>query len=200
MRDSPVSRLETCPVGGAWIGVFPSGIGWFLGHASRIRNQGVEWTITISKPREKPLFLGVGVGNADNAESLFRQHPLPAMDATLEKLKIYDRLARNIMAPSQAYRGFALSAHFRLGCLNRLPFCLPRRSLFRLRPPWPPNPVGRAGRRKCVRAVLSGTNLTSCSMWVPVMFLTALKTSWSSRLTSEIEVPFSPARAVRPTL
>jgi tricorn protease interacting factor F2/3 len=42
----------------------------------------------------------VGIGHVDDAESLFRQHPLPAADATLEKLKIYDRLARNITAPA----------------------------------------------------------------------------------------------------
>ena len=78
-------------------------------------------------------------------------------------------------------------------------FCLPRWSLFLLPPPRPPNLAGREGSRKRVRAVPSGANLPSCSMVVPVMFLMLLKISWSSRLTSEIDVPFFPARAVRPT-
>jgi len=38
----------------------------------------------------------VGVGHVGEAESLFIQHPLPAADATLERLRIFDRLARNI--------------------------------------------------------------------------------------------------------
>src|SRR5881396_3856984 len=40
----------------------------------------------------------VGVGDVDEAESLFNQYPVPAADATLERLRIYDRLARGIMA------------------------------------------------------------------------------------------------------
>jgi len=41
-----------------------------------------------------------GVGRVDEAESLFNQYPVPAADATLERLRIYDRLARSIMATS----------------------------------------------------------------------------------------------------
>ena len=40
----------------------------------------------------------VGVGHVDEAESLFNRYPVPAADATLERLRIYDRLARGIMA------------------------------------------------------------------------------------------------------
>jgi len=39
-----------------------------------------------------------GVGHVDEAESLFNRYPVPAADATLERLRIYDRLARGIMA------------------------------------------------------------------------------------------------------
>lgn len=39
-----------------------------------------------------------GVGRIDEAETLFRQHPLPAADATLERLRIYDRLANGLMS------------------------------------------------------------------------------------------------------
>ena len=41
-----------------------------------------------------------GVGHVDEAESLFNQYPVPAADATLERLRIYDRLARSIMGTS----------------------------------------------------------------------------------------------------
>src|SRR5437773_2130901 len=41
-----------------------------------------------------------GVGRVDEAESLFNQYPVPAADATLERLRIYDRLAQGIMATS----------------------------------------------------------------------------------------------------
>jgi aminopeptidase N len=37
-----------------------------------------------------------GVGHVSEAESLFNEHPLPGADATLERLKIHDRLARAI--------------------------------------------------------------------------------------------------------
>jgi tricorn protease interacting factor F2/3 len=39
----------------------------------------------------------IGVGRTEEAESLFNQHPLPAADATLERLRIYDRLSKHIM-------------------------------------------------------------------------------------------------------
>jgi len=39
-----------------------------------------------------------GVGHVGEAESLFNEHPLPGADATLERLKIHDRLARAISA------------------------------------------------------------------------------------------------------
>jgi tricorn protease interacting factor F2/3 len=41
-----------------------------------------------------------GVGKVDEAESLLRRNPVPAADATLERLRIYDRLARSILALS----------------------------------------------------------------------------------------------------
>jgi len=41
-----------------------------------------------------------GVGHVDEAESLFNRYPVPAADATLERLRIYDRLAQGIMATS----------------------------------------------------------------------------------------------------
>src|SRR5881397_3907212 len=41
-----------------------------------------------------------GVGHVDEAESLFNRYPVPAADATLERLRIYDRLARSMMAMS----------------------------------------------------------------------------------------------------
>ena len=39
-----------------------------------------------------------GVGHVGEAEGLFNEHPLPGADATLERLKIHDRLARAISA------------------------------------------------------------------------------------------------------
>ncbi len=38
----------------------------------------------------------VGVGRASDVESLFRQHPVPGADATIERLRIFDRLAKSI--------------------------------------------------------------------------------------------------------
>ena len=40
----------------------------------------------------------LGVGHVREAENLFNEHPLPGADATLERLKIHDRLARAISA------------------------------------------------------------------------------------------------------
>jgi tricorn protease interacting factor F2/3 len=40
----------------------------------------------------------IGVGHVSEAESLFNEHPLPGADATLERLKVHDRLARAISA------------------------------------------------------------------------------------------------------
>ncbi len=37
-----------------------------------------------------------GAGRVEEAESLFRRYPVPAADATLERMRIYDRLARSI--------------------------------------------------------------------------------------------------------
>ncbi len=42
----------------------------------------------------------LGVGRADEAERLFKEHPLPIADTTLERLRVYDRPARSINAPS----------------------------------------------------------------------------------------------------
>ena len=41
-----------------------------------------------------------GVGHVGEAESLFNRYPVPAADATLERLRIYDRLARSIIGTS----------------------------------------------------------------------------------------------------
>jgi tricorn protease interacting factor F2/3 len=38
----------------------------------------------------------IGVGRADEVESLFRAHPVPGADATIERLRVYDRLAKSI--------------------------------------------------------------------------------------------------------
>ncbi len=38
----------------------------------------------------------IGVGRTSEVESLFRAHPEPGADATIERLKIYDRLAKSI--------------------------------------------------------------------------------------------------------
>ena len=38
----------------------------------------------------------VGVGRVSDVESLFRQHPVPGADATIERLRIFDRLAKSI--------------------------------------------------------------------------------------------------------
>jgi len=40
----------------------------------------------------------VGVGRVGDVESLFRQHPVPGADATIERLRIFDRLAKSINA------------------------------------------------------------------------------------------------------
>ena len=36
----------------------------------------------------------LGVGHVSEAERLFNEHPIPGADATLERLRIHDRLAR----------------------------------------------------------------------------------------------------------
>ena len=38
----------------------------------------------------------VGVGRTGEVESLFRAHPIPSADATIERTRIYDRLAKSI--------------------------------------------------------------------------------------------------------
>ncbi|HYY92699.1 MAG TPA: M1 family metallopeptidase [Candidatus Dormibacteraeota bacterium] len=38
-----------------------------------------------------------GVGRVHEAETLFEEHPLPAAEATLERMRIYDRLAKNLV-------------------------------------------------------------------------------------------------------
>ncbi len=40
----------------------------------------------------------VGVGRVGEVESLFRQYPVPGADATTERLRIFDRLAKSINA------------------------------------------------------------------------------------------------------
>src|SRR5215467_3877133 len=40
----------------------------------------------------------VGVGRVSEVETLFKQHPVPGADATLERLRVFDRLAKSINA------------------------------------------------------------------------------------------------------
>jgi len=40
----------------------------------------------------------VAAGRVEEAETLFNHHPLPAAEATLERLRIYDRLGKSITA------------------------------------------------------------------------------------------------------
>ena len=40
----------------------------------------------------------VGVGRVGDVESLFRQHPVPGADATIERMRVLDRLAKSINA------------------------------------------------------------------------------------------------------
>jgi tricorn protease interacting factor F2/3 len=71
---------------------------WFKTNIEKL-NMMYEGTAQLSSIMRAYISIA-GVGKVEEAESLFNQHPLPAADATLERLKIYDRLARSIIAPS----------------------------------------------------------------------------------------------------
>lgn len=68
---------------------------WFKTNIEKL-NKIYEGTAQLSTIMRNDVSI-VGVGRIEEAESLFRQHPLPAADATLERLRIYDRLAKHIM-------------------------------------------------------------------------------------------------------
>jgi tricorn protease interacting factor F2/3 len=72
---------------------------WFKTNIDKLKRM-YEGTAQLSSIMRAYISIA-GVGRVGEAESLFLQHPLPAADATLERLKIYDRLARSIIAPSQ---------------------------------------------------------------------------------------------------
>jgi tricorn protease interacting factor F2/3 len=71
---------------------------WFKRNIEQL-NRMYEGTAQLSSIMRAYISIA-GVGRVDEAESLFNQHPLPAADATLERLKIYDLLARSIISSS----------------------------------------------------------------------------------------------------
>ncbi len=70
--------------------------GWFKTNIEKLEKM-YEGTAQLSSIMRAYISI-VGVGHVDEAESLFNRYPVPAADATLERLRIYDRLARGIMA------------------------------------------------------------------------------------------------------
>lgn len=72
---------------------------WFKRNIEKLKTM-YEGTAQLSSIMRAYISV-VGVGHVEEAESLFNQHPLPAADATLERLKIYDRLARTIATTSK---------------------------------------------------------------------------------------------------
>jgi len=67
---------------------------WFKNNIERLIKM-YEGTAQLSNMMRAYISI-VGVGRAGEAESLFNQHPIPGADATIERLRIYDRLAKNI--------------------------------------------------------------------------------------------------------
>ncbi len=72
---------------------------WFKHNVEKL-NRMYEGTAQLSTILRAYISI-LGVGLADEAERLFKEHPLPSADATLERLKVYDRLAKSIMAMSE---------------------------------------------------------------------------------------------------
>src|SRR3989454_4988027 len=70
--------------------------GWFKTNIEKLEKM-YEGTAQLSSIMRAYISIA-GVGHVDEAESLFNRYPVPAADATLERLRIYDRLARGIMA------------------------------------------------------------------------------------------------------
>jgi len=67
---------------------------WFKNNIERLIKM-YEGTAQLSNMMRAYISI-VGVGRAGEAESLFNQHPIPGADATIERLRIYDRLAKSI--------------------------------------------------------------------------------------------------------
>src|SRR3989442_1358647 len=69
---------------------------WFKTNIKKL-NKMYEGTAQLSTIMRAYISI-VGVGRADEADRLFKERPLPGADATLERLKVYDRLAKSINA------------------------------------------------------------------------------------------------------
>ncbi len=69
---------------------------WFKTNIEKL-NRIYEGTAQLSGLMRASVSI-FGVGHVSEAESLFNEHPLPGADATLERLKVHDRLARAISA------------------------------------------------------------------------------------------------------
>src|SRR5881398_822261 len=69
---------------------------WFKSNIEKLEEM-YEGTAQLSSIMRAYISIA-GVGHVDEAESLFNRYPVPAADATLERLRIYDRLSRGIMA------------------------------------------------------------------------------------------------------
>ena len=67
---------------------------WFKKNIEKL-NKMYEGTAQLSTIMRAYISI-VGVGHAEEAERLFKEHPLPGGDATLERLRVYDRLAKSI--------------------------------------------------------------------------------------------------------
>src|SRR5437773_775216 len=72
--------------------------GWFKSNIEKLEKM-YQGTAQLSSIMRTYISIA-GVGHVDEAESLFNQYPVPAADATLERLRIYDRLARTLTATS----------------------------------------------------------------------------------------------------
>jgi tricorn protease interacting factor F2/3 len=68
---------------------------WFKTNIRELDNM-YEGTAQLSTIMRAFISL-TGVGRVNEAETLFKEHPLPAAEATLERMRIYDRLAKNLM-------------------------------------------------------------------------------------------------------
>jgi len=71
---------------------------WFKANIEKL-NKMYEGTAQLSTIMRAFISI-VGAGRVEEAETLFKHHPLPAAQATLERLRIYDRLAESITAVS----------------------------------------------------------------------------------------------------
>lgn len=67
---------------------------WFRDNIERL-DEMYRGTATLSAYMRAYISI-IGVGRVTEAEQLFREHPLAGADATLERLKIHDRLAKSI--------------------------------------------------------------------------------------------------------